>query len=74
VKAVEGANIAEVRTLHAEHSQTCLKDRSGAVAVRAALASAAQLGRGDDVNSLLFEQASRNDPTLRNVAICYSHK
>jgi hypothetical protein len=61
VKSVEGANVAEVRTLHAEHGQTCPKDRTGAVAVRAALASAAQLGGGDEVNSLLFEQASRHD-------------
>jgi hypothetical protein len=33
----------------AEHGQTCTKDRTSAVAVRAALESAVQLGRRDEV-------------------------
>jgi uncharacterized protein (UPF0261 family) len=33
-----------------EHGQACTKDRIGAVAHRAALESAVQLGRGDVVN------------------------
>jgi hypothetical protein len=43
----------------AKHGQTCTKDRTGAVALRAALESAVQLGRGDEVNK----------PTLRHVGI-----
>jgi hypothetical protein len=34
----------------AEHGQECSKDHTGAVAHRAALVSAVQLGRGDEVN------------------------
>jgi hypothetical protein len=34
----------------AEHGQACTKDRTNAVALRAAFESAAQLGRGDEVN------------------------
>jgi hypothetical protein len=34
----------------AEHGQACTKYRTGAVALRAALESAVQLGRGDEVN------------------------
>jgi hypothetical protein len=39
----------------AEHGQACTKERTGAVAVRAALESAVQVGRGD-----AWQQASRN--------------
>jgi hypothetical protein len=42
-----------------EHGQTCAKDRTGAVALRAALESAVQLGRGDEVN----RQAEMANPT-----------
>jgi hypothetical protein len=34
----------------AEHGQACTKERTGAVAVRAALKSAVQVGRGDEGN------------------------
>jgi hypothetical protein len=34
----------------AEHGQACTKDRTGAVALRAALELAVQLRRGDEVN------------------------
>jgi hypothetical protein len=34
----------------AEHGQACTKERTGAVALRAALESAVQLGQGDEVN------------------------
>jgi hypothetical protein len=34
----------------AEHGQACTKERTGAVAVRAALESAVQVGRGDEGN------------------------
>jgi hypothetical protein len=34
----------------AEHGQTCTKDRTDAVALRAALESTVQLGRGNEVN------------------------
>jgi hypothetical protein len=34
----------------AEHGQTCTKNHTGAVAVRAALESAVQLGRGHEGN------------------------
>jgi ubiquitin len=34
----------------ADHGQACAKDHTGAVALRAALESAVQLGRGDEVN------------------------
>jgi hypothetical protein len=34
----------------AEHGQACSKERTGAVAVRAALESAVQVGRGDEGN------------------------
>jgi hypothetical protein len=34
----------------AEHGQACTRDRTGVVALRAALQSGVQLGRGDEVN------------------------
>jgi hypothetical protein len=40
------AEVAEVQNIW----QACTKDRTGAVALRAALESAVQLGRGDEVN------------------------
>jgi hypothetical protein len=43
----------------AEHDQTCPKDRTGDVALRAALESAEQLGRGDEAN----RQAEMANPT-----------
>jgi hypothetical protein len=43
----------------AEHGQTCPKDRTGAVALRAALESSEQLGRGDEAN----RQAEMANPT-----------
>jgi hypothetical protein len=49
----------------AGHGQACTKERTGAVAVRAALESAVQVGRGDEGNSQA-EMAS-----LRNVGIRY---
>jgi hypothetical protein len=48
----------------AEHGQACSKERTGAVAVRAALESAVQVGRGDE--------GKQKWPTLRNVGIRYS--
>jgi hypothetical protein len=42
----------------AEHGQACTKERTGAVAVRAALESAGQVGRGDEASQR--QQASRN--------------
>jgi hypothetical protein len=43
----------------AEHGQACTKVRTGAVAVRAALESAVQVGRGDECN----RQAEMANPT-----------
>jgi hypothetical protein len=43
----------------AEHGQACTKERTGAVAVRAALESAVQVGRGDEGN----RQAEMANPT-----------
>jgi hypothetical protein len=43
----------------AEHGQACTKERTGAVAVRAALESAGQAGRGDEGN----RQAEMANPT-----------
>jgi hypothetical protein len=43
----------------AEHGQACTKERTGAVAVRAALESAVQVGRGDEGN----KQAEMANPT-----------
>jgi hypothetical protein len=43
----------------AEHGQTCNKDRTGAVALRGALESTVQLGRGDEVS----RQADTANPT-----------
>jgi hypothetical protein len=43
----------------AENGQACTKDRTRAVALRAALESAVQLGRGDEVN----RQAEMANPT-----------
>jgi hypothetical protein len=43
----------------AEHGQACTKDRTGAVAVRAAFESAVQVGRGDEGN----RQAEMANPT-----------
>jgi hypothetical protein len=43
----------------AEHGQACTKERTGAVAVRAALESAVQLGRGDEGN----RQSEMANPT-----------
>jgi hypothetical protein len=43
----------------AEHGQACTKERTGAVAVRAALESAVQGGRGDEGN----RQAEMAKPT-----------
>jgi hypothetical protein len=43
----------------AGHGQACTKDRTGAVAVRAALESAVQVGRGDEDN----RQAEMANPT-----------
>jgi hypothetical protein len=43
----------------AKHGQACTKDRTGAVALRAALELAVQLGRGDVVN----RQAEMANPT-----------
>jgi hypothetical protein len=43
----------------AEHGQACTKERTGAVAVRAALESAVQVGRGDECN----RQAEMANPT-----------
>jgi hypothetical protein len=51
----------------AEHGQACTKERTGAVALRAALESAVQVGRGDKGN----RQAEMAN--LRNVGIRYSH-
>jgi hypothetical protein len=42
----------------AEHGQACTKERTGAVAVRAALESAVQVGRG--LARRRRQQASRN--------------
>jgi hypothetical protein len=42
----------------AEHGQPCTKDRTGAVAVRTALETAVQTGRGDEASR--SEQAGRN--------------
>jgi hypothetical protein len=56
----------------AEHGQACAEDCTDAVAVRAALESAVQLGRG--LARPRSEQASRKGhawPTLRNVGIAY---
>jgi hypothetical protein len=50
----------------AEHDQVCTKDHAGAVALRAALESAVQLGRGSEVTGKL------KWPTLQNVWIRYS--
>jgi hypothetical protein len=50
----------------AEHGQACTKERTGAVAVRAALESAVQFGRGDEGN--LLQQASRNALGTKEVA------
>jgi hypothetical protein len=49
----------------AEHGQACTKERTGAVAVWAALESAVQVGRGDKGN----RQAEMANPT--NVGIRY---
>jgi hypothetical protein len=43
----------------AEHGQACTKERAGAVAVRAALESAVQVGRGNEGN----RQAEMANPT-----------
>jgi hypothetical protein len=43
----------------AEHGQACTKERAGAMAVRAALESALQVGRGDEGN----RQADMANPT-----------
>jgi hypothetical protein len=43
----------------AEHGQACTKERTGAVAVRAALESAVLVGRGDEGN----RQAEMANPT-----------
>jgi hypothetical protein len=43
----------------AEHGQTCAMDRTGAVALRVALESAVQHGRGDKVH----RQAEMANPT-----------
>jgi hypothetical protein len=43
----------------AKHGQACTKERNGAVAVRAALESAVQVGRGDEGN----RQAEMANPT-----------
>jgi hypothetical protein len=43
----------------AEHGQACTKERTGAVALRAALELAVQLGRGDEGN----RQAEMAKPT-----------
>jgi hypothetical protein len=43
----------------AEHGRTCTKDHTGAAALRAALESAMQLGRGDEVT----RQADMANPT-----------
>jgi hypothetical protein len=43
----------------AEHGQACTKDRTGDVALSAALESAVQLGRGDEVK----RQAEMATPT-----------
>jgi hypothetical protein len=43
----------------AEHGRACTKDRTGAVALRAALELAVQLGRGNEVN----RQAELASPT-----------
>jgi hypothetical protein len=51
----------------ADHGQACTKERTGAVAVRAALESAVQLGRRDEVNRQKW-------PTLRHVGIRYRHR
>jgi hypothetical protein len=59
----------------AEHGQACTKERTGAVAVRAALESAVQLGRGDEGN----RQSEMANPTKcrdslqiwRGLGACY---
>jgi hypothetical protein len=51
----------------AEHGQACTKERTGAMAVRAALESAVQVGRGNE-----GIRAKQKGPTLRNVGIRYS--
>jgi hypothetical protein len=43
----------------AEHGQACTAERTGAVAVRAALESAVQVGRGNEGN----RQAKMTNPT-----------
>jgi hypothetical protein len=45
----------------AEHGQTCANDRTGAGALRAALESAVQLGRGDEVNRPKSRNGSPNE-------------
>jgi hypothetical protein len=48
----------------ADHGQTCAKNRTGAVAVRAALALAVTLGRGNEVNrqAEMANSAKSRDP------------
>jgi hypothetical protein len=55
----------------AEHGQACTKERTGAVAVRAALESAVQVGRGNEGN----RQAEMANPTkCRDSLQVYAHE
>jgi hypothetical protein len=52
----------------AEHGKACTKERTGAVAVRAALESAVQVGRGNEGNL----QAETANPTKRRDSLQYN--
>jgi hypothetical protein len=60
-KGVAGKGSRSKGCRGAEHGQKYTKDRTGAVALRAALESAVRLGRGDEVN----RQAEMANPTKR---------
>jgi hypothetical protein len=51
-RGVAGRDSRSEACRNAEHAQTCAQDSNGAAAVRVALESAVQLGRGHEVNRL----------------------
>jgi hypothetical protein len=57
-KGVAGKGSRSESCRGVEHGQTCTKDRTSAVAIRATLETAVQLGRGDEASQ--SEQARRN--------------
>jgi hypothetical protein len=65
-KAV-AVQVAEVQPVQ-QHGQACTKGRTGAVALRAAVELAVQLGRGDEVN----RQATMAKPTICRWTALYS--